>query len=156
MKHCSIPECKAVAKAAKLCSIHYRLERAKKLGNCTISGCDRLQHTKSMCRMHAYRLDKFGSVGAADPMYNRGSGKSLTSDDYVRIYEPTHPLSTSQGWVLEHRKIMYYLGLLDDESIVHHINHDKQDNSVQNLQVMTHEEHARLHMDERNHDQVRN
>jgi len=47
----------------------------------------------------------------------------------------------------KHRLIMEeYLGRkLGDDEVVHHINGDKHDNDISNLQVMTRSEHARLH-----------
>lgn len=52
---------------------------------------------------------------------------------------------------LEHRKVMEdFLGreLLEVE-VVHHINHDKSDNRIENLQIMTQSEHCKLHSLER-------
>lgn len=47
----------------------------------------------------------------------------------------------------EHRHIMEeYLGRkLNEDEVVHHINQDKKDNRIENLQVMDKKEHARFH-----------
>lgn len=48
----------------------------------------------------------------------------------------------------EHRKIMQdTLGVrLQSNDVVHHINEDKQDNRLENLQLMSRSEHSKLHM----------
>jgi hypothetical protein len=52
-----------------------------------------------------------------------------------------------KGNVKQHRRIMEdFLGRkLSENEVVHHINGDKTDNRIENLQVMTRSEHSSLH-----------
>ena len=56
-------------------------------------------------------------------------------------------IRTKDGLIDEHRLVMeQYLGRkLRPDEVVHHINGNKQDNRIENLEVMTNSEHARLH-----------
>lgn len=51
----------------------------------------------------------------------------------------------------EHRYVMEkYIGRsLDTNEHVHHINHDRTDNRIENLQILTNSEHGKLHLEER-------
>jgi len=64
-------------------------------------------------------------------------GKKFTSNGYVLIYRPNHPNARSGGFVLEHRLVMekHLRRFLDKKEIVHHINQDKIDNRIKNLQL---------------------
>ena len=58
-----------------------------------------------------------------------------------------HPKANKHGYVLLHRVTMenHINRLLDDNEVVHHINEDKLDNRIENLQVMLNSEHTRQH-----------
>lgn len=66
--------------------------------------------------------------------------------DYCRIDE-VHPNQTENGYVLHHRIVMEnYLGrILQSHEVVHHINGNKKDNRLENLEVMNVDEHSRIH-----------
>lgn len=75
----------------------------------------------------------------------REGARYKRADGYIDIYMPSHPDSTREGRILEHRLIMaQQLGrrLLRSET-VNHINHIRDDNRPENLEVMTVGDHAR-------------
>ncbi len=65
---------------------------------------------------------------------------------YYQLFEPTHPLANKSGYVLEHRKIAWDAKLITNPSLqVHHINGVKDDNRIENLEIITASEHTTLH-----------
>src|SRR5699024_7530836 len=75
------------------------------------------------------------------------NGRKMNNEGYVLLKIPTHPLSFSNGYVLEHRVVFESIigAYLDKEVIVHHINGIKHDNRFSNLQMMDRGYHTTLH-----------
>ena len=80
-----------------------------------------------------------------------GGHRKKRIDGYVKVYVPDHPLSTKDGYVMEHILVMEKaIGrYITREEAVHHINKKRDDNRLENLQLMTFKEHASLHSKER-------
>lgn len=74
-------------------------------------------------------------------------GKTTNKLGYVLIYKPNHPHAMKSGYVLEHRLVMEKkLGrYLKRNEIVHHINFNKGDNRIKNLQLTNKKEHIGIH-----------
>ncbi len=73
--------------------------------------------------------------------------KIVSKGDYYYAIVPEHPNRTKNNYVLLHRIIMEnHLGrLLNSGEVVHHIDEDKKNNNILNLQVLTALEHSKLH-----------
>lgn len=95
-----------------------------------------------LCRKH-YLGDKIG-----EKALNWKGGRKINTQGYILIYSPNHPNKDQQGYVREHRLIMekYLKRYLKKEEIIHHINHKRNDNRIENLKIMKKEEHDKLHL----------
>lgn len=80
-----------------------------------------------------------------------GGHRKKRCDGYITVYKPSHPCAAKDGYVLEHILVMEEkIGrIISRDEVVHHINHIRDDNRIENLQLMTFKEHAALHMRER-------
>src|SRR3989344_5447698 len=103
------------------------------------------------------------NMGKGNPAYGKkswNSGKKLPQFSgenhpfwkggfHIDIYgyKVLQSIHTNGKKILEHRKIMAeYLGReLRSEEIIHHINGDKLDNRIENLQIVTRSEHINMH-----------
>lgn len=80
-----------------------------------------------------------------------GGHKKKRSDGYIKVYCPDHPMATKDGYVMEHilvmeKKIGRYI---TRDEVVHHKNKIRDDNRIENLELMLFTEHASLHSKER-------
>jgi len=70
-------------------------------------------------------------------------GYCITAKGYKLLYKPGHPTASKAGYIAEHRIVMEeHLGrLLTKNEIVHHLDGNKQNNVIENLQLMEKRHH---------------
>jgi hypothetical protein len=70
---------------------------------------------------------------------------------YVLTYAPRHPHAHKDGYIMLHTVLMEReIGrYLEPDEVVHHINHDRKDNRIENLRLMKKHDHFSMHMKER-------
>lgn len=80
------------------------------------------------------------------PQWN--GGRKITTDGSIAILNHSHPHTTQDGYVLEHRLVMEKIigRFLKPEEVVHHINKNRQDNHPENLILFKNNgEHCKHH-----------
>lgn len=80
-----------------------------------------------------------------------GGHRKKRKDGYIAVYIPNHPFATKEGYVMEHilvmeREIGRYI---TRDEVVHHKNKIRDDNRIENLELMSFKEHAGFHSKER-------
>jgi hypothetical protein len=80
------------------------------------------------------------------PVKSWGKRSKKIFDGYTLIEIPEHPKSF-KGWYYEHRLVIECQldRILHEWETVHHINENKQDNSLVNLFLCTREQHNKAH-----------
>lgn len=89
---------------------------------------------------------KMGLNRSGEKHWNYKGYSYKHSKGYIMIHRPEHPRADRRGYVLEHRLIMEkkigrYLFPTED---VHHKNEVKDDNRIENLELLTHGKHTTL------------
>lgn len=161
---CSVDGCEKRAKTRGWCSAHY--ERWRRNGDpgpagdarrmkpkpppCTVEGCERLRaslRTGYCAKHHACYQATGDPIARKRPNY--GVGRRKVRAGYIHLWKPGHPLARKDGYVAEHRYVAWEAGALTDPSmVVHHIDHDKSNNHISNLQVMQPSDHLSKHVTE--------
>jgi hypothetical protein len=79
-------------------------------------------------------------------MRYKGAKGKCSQWGYMMIRMPQHPFATN-GYVREHRLVMEkFIGrYLDPRELVHHIDGNKKNNSIDNLKIVSMSEHRRIH-----------
>lgn len=74
-------------------------------------------------------------------------GRQIDRDGYIRVYAPDHFVLRKGGYHLEHRLVMEkHIGRpLWTQECVHHKNHDRQDNRLENLEIIERSAHSKYH-----------
>lgn len=82
-----------------------------------------------------------------DGVHKEGHKKKHRSG-YILVYAPDHPKATKDGYVFEHRiEMERSIGrILNDDEVVHHLNHNRSDNRIENLKLMKRRDHCSFHM----------
>lgn len=77
---------------------------------------------------------------------NWRGGRMRTNAGYIMVNAPDHPYARN-GRVFEHRLVMeHYLGrYLEPDEIVHHKDGNKQNNTIENLELIHNGEHISAH-----------
>lgn len=144
---CLVDGCSSDAKAVGMCIAHY--ERKKKYGDplasapkktggeCSHEGCHSIVTARGMCRTHYARLVRHGSSNGFSDWYKKRETQIIDSSGYALTYDPKHPNAKKSGRILEHRRVMSQkIGRpLQSGENVHHINGNRSDNRIENLEL---------------------
>ena len=152
MKLCSVDDCDRKHAAKGFCSSHYGflvrngdpLARKREYGRkvCLIDGCDERHSARGLCALHYLRWSKSGDPGEPGRrIAKRGDVRFMDYQGYWVVACPAEfaAMAASKGRVMEHRLVMArHLGRpLRRFENVHHLNGDRGDNRIENLELWT-------------------
>jgi len=115
------------------------------------------EYCSRSCASHLKGVGRKGQK--TGPQCGRIYKRQQDKDGYIKVYARNHPFVDGRLMAMEHVLVMEIaIGRrLVCGEVVHHINHNKQDNRIENLELMKRADHCRLHgiqskLKTRNHD----
>ena len=114
-------------------------------GLCRVDGCSRqlMYKKEALCQKHYFRLRRYGTTELTAGPRKIFVKKNMKG--YVQVFAPDHPLAMSDGFVYEHRKVLFDSGLFCGSCTIcgkaitwksmhtDHINCVVDDNRLENL-----------------------
>jgi hypothetical protein len=103
-----------------------------------------LGHKTSDETKHKLSLAMKYRQGDKNPAWKGGR---IKSSGCICLWMPEHPYADVKGYVKEHRYIMeQHIGrYLSSTEAIHHKDHNRYNNSIENLEIIGWREHALLH-----------
>lgn len=115
-----------------------------KVRTCVDCGCD----IRSTGFKRSIKETRCRSCSRTGERHHRWNGGEKTSHGYVYVKKPDHPYACKNGYI--HRSHLVWEsangGFVQRGEIIHHIDGSRDNDAIENLQLMTRSEHMSLHM----------
>ena len=147
-----------------MCSAHYQrfmkhgdvmehepVRDTSRAGECSADACEKAAHSRGYCSKHYWRLRKYGTPELPTNNVKAEPTSWVSRYGYRILYLPEHPMANSSGAIPEHRLVMSEaIGRdLRPEENVHHINGDRLDNRLENLELWSKAQPAGQRVDDK-------